>query len=131
MLPRRRRTGSETEPLVVVGNDRYWNQSLPRQVTAFPNNVTPDYYLDEEIVEDYTEPEPVMTARDRTTEFINTIQTMQGRNIARAVAFRDPKKSKLIQNHTEFMNIAKNVGKNIASTYSKLEKLTLCKYILI
>lgn len=130
MLPRRRRTGSESEPIVIVGNDRFWTQSQPRTaVNTFPNNVPPDYYLDEETT-DYIEPEPVMTARDRTTEFINTIQTLQGKNIARAVAFRDPKKSKLIQSHSEFMNIAKNVGRNIASTYSKLEKLTLCKYSL-
>lgn len=52
---------------------------------------------------------------------------MQGRNIARAVAVRDPMKSKAIQSHSEFMLIAKNVGRNIASTYAKLEKLTLCK----
>lgn len=130
MLPRRRRTGSESEPLVVVGNDRYWTQSQTKTGNnTFPNNAPPDYYLEEENT-DFFEAEPIMTARDRTSEFINTIQTLQGRNIARAVAARDPKKSKLIQSHSEFMLIAKNVGKNIASTYSKLEKLTLCKYII-
>lgn len=133
MLPRRRRTGSESESLVIIGNDRYWSKSQPTTSSdnsPFPNNAPPDYYLDEEILEDYTEIEPVMTARDRTSEFINTIQTLQGRNIARAVAARDPRKSKLIQNHSEFMLIAKNVGRNIASTYAKLEKLTLCKYCI-
>lgn len=130
MLPRRRRTGSETEHQVVIGNESYWPQNQPKTLnqlnSAYPNNVTADYYL-EDYVEDYVEPELVMTARDRTSEFVNTIQTLQGRNIARAVAARDPKKSKVIQSHSEFMLIARNVGKNIASTYAKLEKLTLCK----
>lgn len=134
MLPRRRRTGSENDPVVVVGNDRYGTHSHSKSVVpnpAYPNNVTPDYYLDEEFLEDYIQTEPIMTARDRTSEFVNTIQTLQGRSIVRAMAARDPKKSKLIQNHSEFMLIARNVGKNIASTYAKLEKLTLCKYMFI
>lgn len=132
MLPRRRRTGSDSEPLVIVGNNRYWTQSQSINTSenrTFPNNAPIDYLV-EDILEDYFETEPVMTARDRTSEFINTIQTLQGRNITRAVAARDLKKSKLIQNHSVFMLIAKNVGKNIVSTYAKLEKLTLCKYIL-
>ncbi|XP_056642241.1 syntaxin-5 [Diorhabda carinulata] len=129
MLPRRRRTGSENEPQILIGNDNYWSNSKPKTInqinSVYPNNVTTEYYLDEDYIEDYTEPELVMTAKDRTTEFVNTIQTLQGRNIARAVAARDPKKSWAIQSHSEFMLIAKNVGKNIASTYTKLEKLTL------
>lgn len=117
MPARRRRTGSESESLITV---TLQNTSY----TGFPNNAPPDYYL-EEHVEDYVE--PVMTARDRTNEFINTIQTLQGRNIARAVAVKDPRRSKVIQSHSEFMLVAKNIGKNIASTFSKLEKLTLRK----
>jgi hypothetical protein len=35
---------------------------------------------------------------------------------------------KQIQNYSEFMMIAKTIGKNIASTYAKLEKLTLREY---
>jgi hypothetical protein len=74
-------------------------------------------------------PEPeiefIMTGRDRTVEFANTIRSLQGRNINRAVNLKDPKKVKQIQNYSEFMMIAKTIGKNIASTYAKLEKLTL------
>lgn len=69
----------------------------------------------------------VMTARDRTSEFSTAIRSMQGRNIQRAVNVRDPKKAKQMQSYSEFMMVAKHVGKNIASTYNKLEKLTLCK----
>lgn len=77
------------------------------------------------------EPEPiefeVMASRDRTLEFSNAIRTLQSRNISRAVNIKDAKKATQLQNYSEFMMIAKHVGKNIASTYSKLEKLTLCK----
>lgn len=124
MHPRRRRTGSESENF--LGNGRFPSQieKFDRANSSYPNNVLDDYYIEDHI-EDIIEQDPVMTARDRTGEFVNTIQTLQGRNIARAVAVRDPMKSKAIQSHSEFMLIAKNVGRNIASTYAKLEKLTL------
>lgn len=127
MPARRRRTGSEEEPFIVIGDQNSWSQEKALNNYNFPNNVPNNYYLEEDFIEDYVEPEPVMTARDRTNEFFNTIQSLQGRNIARAVAFRDVKKSKAVQSHSEFMLIARNIGKNIASTYAKLEKLTLCK----
>ncbi|EDW39903.1 GL16332 [Drosophila persimilis] len=77
-----------------------------------------------------TEPEPeqeifIMAARDRTAEFANAIRSLQARNITRAVNIRDPRKAKQIQSYSEFMMVAKFIGKNIASTYVKLEKLTL------
>lgn len=70
----------------------------------------------------------VMTARDRTSEFANTIRSLQSRNINRAINLRDPKKVKKLQSYSEFTMIAKTIGKNIANTYSKLEKLTLCEF---
>lgn len=70
----------------------------------------------------------IMASRERTGEFVNAIRSMQGRNISRAVNIRDPRKATQLQSYSEFMMIAKHIGKNIASTYSKLEKLTLCKY---
>jgi hypothetical protein len=86
----------------------------------------------EKFEEDVVEPEVefVMTARDRSSEFANTIRSLQGRNINRAVNIRDPKKVKQIQNYGDFMMVAKTVGKNIASTYAKLEKLTLCEFYI-
>lgn len=74
---------------------------------------------DEEVV--------VMASRDRTNEFATAIRSMQGRNIQRAVNIRDPRKAKQLQSYSEFMGVAKLVGRNIASTYTKLEKLTLRK----
>uniref|UniRef100_A0A182K7M8 t-SNARE coiled-coil homology domain-containing protein n=1 Tax=Anopheles christyi TaxID=43041 RepID=A0A182K7M8_9DIPT len=66
-----------------------------------------------------------MTARDRSGEFASAIRSLQGRNIQRAVNLKDPRKAKHMQSYAEFMMIAKHIGKNIASTYTKLEKLTL------
>lgn len=100
---------SESSPLA--------NQHPPSRDAFYQDNFSPE-----------PEIEFVMTARDRTVEFSNTIRSLQGRNINRAVNLRDPKKVKQIQNYSEFMMIAKNIGKNIASTYAKLEKLTLRKF---
>lgn len=67
----------------------------------------------------------IMASRDRTGEFHNAIRSMQGRNVAKAVNIRDPRKATQMQSYSEFMMIAKHIGANIASTYSKLEKLTM------
>lgn len=122
MLPRRRRIGSEYET-PILGGSTPWVQQSSVTSGGYPNNVTDDFSLEETI-----EQEPVMSARDRTGEFVNTVQTLQGRNIVRAVSAQDPKKSRAIQSHSEFMLVAKNVGRNITSTYEKLEKLTLCMF---
>ncbi|EDW63905.1 syntaxin-5 [Drosophila virilis] len=67
----------------------------------------------------------IMAARDRTGEFANAIRSLQSRNISRAVNIRDPRKAKQVQSYSEFMMVARFIGKNIASTYAKLEKLTM------
>lgn len=84
-----------------------------------------DRFLFDEDEDKENEPEFIMTGRDRSTEFANAIRSLQGRNIQRAVNVRDPRKAKQLQSYSEFMMIAKHIGKNIASTYTKLEKLTL------
>lgn len=77
-------------------------------------------------------PEPkIMSSRDRTVEFGNAIRSLASRQVVRAVAAKDPRRARHIQSYGEFMVIARTIGKNITSTYTKLEKLTLCKYILI
>lgn len=94
---------------------------LPAPVSAVqPDDL--DYFDEPE-----EEPIVVMVSRDRTNEFATAIRSLQSRNIARAVNISDPRKAKQLQSYGEFMMIAKTVGRNIASTYSKLEKLTLCK----
>lgn len=66
-----------------------------------------------------------MVFRDRTQEFVGIVQAQQSRNIQRVVNIRDPKRVKQIQSHSEFMARAGTIGKSIASTYAKLEKLTV------
>uniref|UniRef100_A0A182QTU8 t-SNARE coiled-coil homology domain-containing protein n=1 Tax=Anopheles farauti TaxID=69004 RepID=A0A182QTU8_9DIPT len=80
---------------------------------------------DDPLGKDNLIPEFTMTARDRSGEFASAIRSLQGRNIQRAVNLKDPRKAKHMQSYSEFMMIAKHIGKNIASTYTKLEKLTL------
>jgi hypothetical protein len=70
---------------------------------------------------------PTMTSRDRTQEFGNAIRSMQSRTASRTAALGNPRQAKHLQTYSNFMMIAKNIGKNIASTYTKLEKLALRK----
>lgn len=107
-------------PAVNIANKIF--NFIKSESTVVKENYSEDFNNEPEI-------EFVMTARDRTTEFANTIRSLQGRNINRAVNLKDPKKVKQIQTYSEFMMIAKSIGKNIASTYAKLEKLTLRKLI--
>ncbi|XP_023175440.2 syntaxin-5 [Drosophila hydei] len=114
---------------VVTGNH-------PNQSQNFDNNNTSNSY-EKSIynfgghptqveTEEIEEPEIfIMAARDRTGEFANAIRSLQSRNITRAVNIRDPRKAKQVQSYSEFMMVARFIGKNIASTYAKLEKLTM------
>lgn len=108
------------------------NQSINRSNPSnFDNNnafQTYDDEYDDDCDKNSASEIVIMASRDRTGEFSNAIRSMQGRNIQRAVNIRDPRKATQLQSYSEFMMIAKTIGKNIASTYSKLEKLTLCMY---
>lgn len=116
-------------PAVNIANKLFRNFFQESESPSAPSAPPKAHHFDDLPAE--PEIEFVMTARDRTVEFANTIRSLQGRNINRAVNLRDPKKVKQIQNYSEFMMIAKTIGKNIASTYAKLEKLTLCKFFLV
>lgn len=128
MSARRRRVGSESEQVpLIVTTDSYDKhegklKSYSNQATQPSNN----NFIEKNIFQDTD----IMAARDRTKEFSKAIQSLQSRQITRAVNIRDPKKSMYVQSHAEFMMIARTIGKNIASTYAKLEKLTLCKYCM-
>lgn len=66
-----------------------------------------------------------MTSRDRTNEFVNAIRTMESRAVGRTTVSQNPRRTRQLQGYSNFMMIAKSIGKNIASTYTKLEKLAL------
>jgi syntaxin 5 len=128
--------GDSLNPYSYILNPNHFQPAVPTldtvAATAQPttqinyNNSsnTPNQYI-EDILEPDPEPQFVMTARDRTQEFSSAIRSLQGRNINMAVNLKDPKKVKQLQSYSEFMMVAKHIGKNIASTYTKLEKLTL------
>lgn len=127
MSARRRRIGSESEQIAIIVTDSYdkhegklknYNCQYTQPVR---NNITSPNFQS-----NFDE----MASRDRTKEFATTVQNLQARQISRVINVRDTRKSRYIQSHAEFMMIARTIGKNIASTYTKLEKLTLCEYLL-
>jgi len=70
------------------------------------------------------------SARDRTNEFMNTIRTLQGQQHVQSGGYNQQvapqdRHGQLAQRSREFMTIARSIGKDIANTYTKLEKLTL------
>lgn len=86
---------------------------------------------DNSVYDDFELPETelvIMASRDRTNEFATAVRSLQSRNIQRAVNIKDPRKARQLQSYSEFMMIARNIGRNIASTYTKLEKLALCEH---
>ena len=70
------------------------------------------------------------SGRDRTSEFAATVKSLRGRNLNQIAPQNGYGGNKsrneiLAQQSREFMNIAASIGKDIANTYTKLEKLTL------
>ena len=71
------------------------------------------------------------SSRDRTNEFITTIRSLQGQQqLGRNGGFSQQpapqdRHGQLARRSREFMTIARSIGKDIANTYTKLEKLTL------
>ncbi|XP_070067725.1 syntaxin-5 [Drosophila takahashii] len=116
---------------VVTGNQPGANSYSQSNYNSYnPASIPTSSQFYQQSQQELEEPEPepeifVMAARDRTGEFANAIRSLQARNITRAVNIRDPRKAKQVQSYSEFMMVARFIGKNIASTYSKLEKLTM------
>lgn len=138
MPARRRRGPSESgDDLVITTNsflnNHYQQQQRPFQSTNQHYNVEKATFekIEEDLLKQRLPIIITMTARDRTNEFANAIRSIQSRTVARAAVSRTPRHAKQIQSYSEFMMTAKNIGKNIASTYSKLEKLAMCRFIFL
>ncbi|KAK0181693.1 hypothetical protein PV327_003958 [Microctonus hyperodae] len=117
MSARRRRGTSDLDNIYVASPSNGQYQSFTGQQTS--NGKSDHWQLDT------TENLPtIMTSRDRSNEFANAIRTMQSRTAVRA-AVKNPQQARNFQSYSNFMMIAKNIGKNIASTYTKLEKLAI------
>lgn len=108
MITRRRRTNSERESEVSFITE-YSNHSPAAKA---PSERVPPSEIE-------------MTCRDRTGEFMSTVKNMQGRMMNGYVPSRKVRRMKDIQEFSGFMQIAKQIGKDINSTFMKLEKLTL------
>jgi len=71
-----------------------------------------------------TELAMALSSRDRTAEFRNTVRSLKGRNLNNGANAKSNGKV-ITRESSQFMDIAKSIGKDITSTYTKLEKLTL------
>ncbi|KAL8588765.1 Syntaxin-5 [Nucella lapillus] len=116
MLARRRRTNSGSDnsqptyppsppppAAAQQGSSRYLRTSPP------PPAVPPP-------------PDPEMTCRDRSNEFMSAVKLLQSRQ-GNGLPYRQ--QNKALQQRSEFSRIAKHIGKDLANTYTKLEKLTI------
>ncbi|KAG7306273.1 hypothetical protein JYU34_008873 [Plutella xylostella] len=140
MLPRRRNIGGDSERTPLIENDlenynKLDKKGAPYTRTPYETSVVPDNRRETkriDLVEDFTfdfleEPvfEVVMASRDRTSEFVATVRSLQGRMLASRPSIRDDRKAAVLETYSQFMSMAKVISKNITSTYAKLEKLAL------
>lgn len=131
MPARRRHVGYELENDFVITNlNSEWRDTDTKQQyynkTRNVGGLEENHFKQRDIP-----PSPItMTARDRTNEFINTIRTMQDRTVVRTTNLQNPRRARQMQSYSNFMMVAKSIGKNIANTYTKLEKLALRKKTL-
>ena len=123
MPARRRHVGYEIDhDFVITTSNGPWRGST---ISQRSNNESDGRNLTGNEKQQLDTVPPTMTSRDRTNEFVNAIRTMQSRTVARAVVSQNPRRARQLQSYSNFMMIAKSIGKNIASTYNKLEKLAL------
>jgi len=119
----RRRCGSESEDPVSGSYVVPANGKPSFQVTQ--NNVSPlpspnPRNNRQNIIENGK----MTSSRDRTLEFVNTVRSLQGRTMnGHPTNFRSA--NPVAQQSSDFMRIAKSIGKDITSTFTKLEKLTI------
>ena len=119
MTARRRRGLSESEqtPVILASEEsysgqNYWlNRNQISSSVAYARNDLEigEYPIEDKLLTRKENNTHIMTSRDRTTEFMNAIRSLQGRHVVRAVAARDPRKAKYIQSYAEFMMIARYV----------------------
>ncbi|XP_076221846.1 syntaxin 5 [Nomia melanderi] len=123
MPARRRHVGLEaSHDFVITTSNSPWQDST---ISPTKNNESEGCNLTENEKQKSNTVPATMTSRDRTNEFINAIRTMQSRTTVRSAIMQNPRRARQLQSYSNFMMIAKNIGKNIASTYTKLEKLAL------
>jgi len=121
----RRRGGSESEshpPTSYVVSD----SSNSFQVTR--ENISPHPSPNPRAFKGSVEAMSVScSSRDRTNEFKNTLRSLKGRSLnnGHLKNGRPGASGALAKQNSDFLIIAKSIGKDITSTFTKLEKLTL------
>lgn len=111
MIARRRRTNSGSEEKSTGYSNRYQGNSAT-YVTRTPDS--PEFTR---IV-----PDSEMSCRDRTTEFFSAVKSLQTRQTNGVVPSRQ---NAAVRQRSEFTLIAKRIGKDLANTFAKLEKLAI------
>ncbi|XP_041353212.1 syntaxin-5-like [Gigantopelta aegis] len=113
MIARRRRTNSGSEnPHSFTDGNSYVTRTrttVVQSVQASPQA-------------SHISVDPDMTCRDRTNEFmsaVKSLQSRQGNGVAPHYRNRD------LAHRSKFTLIAKRIGKDLANTFAKLEKLTI------
>ncbi|KAK3586833.1 hypothetical protein CHS0354_034870 [Potamilus streckersoni] len=107
MIARRRRTNSGSESATYNQNNSYYVSAGKTYTDSYqPQNF----------------PDPEMSCRDRTQEFSSAVKSLQSRQGNGFVATRQ---NAALRQRSEFTQIAKRIGRDIANTFAKLEKLTL------
>ncbi|KAI0219604.1 Syntaxin-5 [Lamellibrachia satsuma] len=116
MTTRRRRTNSNSEdkenyPIVnAKGNRTYVSSGTAYEATKSHGLPVDDI-------------DAGMTCRDRTNEFmsaVKSIQTRQGNGLV-----QNRHKTNALHQQSQFMLVARKIGKDLANTFAKLEKLTI------
>lgn len=115
------------QPANIYSDPATGNSNLVENSKNFYRGNSQNQFIEEPLIPE-EEPIFVMASRDRTQDFASAARSVKERPVNIAMNFKDPRKARQFQNYSEFMMVAKHIGKNIASTFAKLEKLTLCKF---
>lgn len=107
MIARRRRNNSGSESR--QGNS-FQQQGTSTFVSSSPTPQTTKTVVD-----------PEMSCRDRTGEFLSACKVLQTSQINGAIK----RPNTPLRQRTEFTQIAKRIGRDLANTFAKLEKLTI------
>ncbi|RUS89676.1 hypothetical protein EGW08_002597 [Elysia chlorotica] len=115
MLARRRRNNSGSDRLLEQQGQRESSTSSSQHSFSRQDNFTQPR-------QDLLLVDPDMTCRDRSNEFLSVVKSLQSRQSNGAVANH---KNRALHIRSEFTQIAKRIGKDLANTFAKLEKLTI------
>ncbi|KAK7103417.1 syntaxin-5-like [Littorina saxatilis] len=115
MLARRRRTNSGSENSQPTYSQGPYSPPSPKDQSSKYLRTSPPPPPPKPPVD------PEMTCRDRSNEFMSAVKLLQSRQGNGVV----PRHNKALQARSEFTRIAKLIGKDLANTYTKLEKLTI------